>query len=81
MSFLALDNTDIEFTELNKLIWKFYIAAEALLTTNWVKLINEREFAKAAQHKNSEIFVVYVVALEAKELIHSSQTAQIADLQ
>ena len=32
--FLALSNVNIEFTELEKLIWRFYIAAETLPITS-----------------------------------------------
>lgn len=58
--FLSLSNTDVKFAELEKLIWRFYTIAKALSTINWVKLINEREFAKIAIDGNSEIFIIYI---------------------
>ena len=39
MPFLTLSNADIKFTW-KKLIWRFYAAAEALLTIKRVKIIN-----------------------------------------
>ena len=60
MPFLALGNTDVEFTGLEKLTWRSYTAAEALSTTNWVEFIDKKEFAKTALDKNSETFVIYV---------------------
>lgn len=43
MLFLSLNNTNIEFAELEKLTWITYTAAEALSTTSQVELINKRE--------------------------------------
>ncbi len=57
-----------------------YTSVEALPTTCWAKLIDKREFAKAALDKNCETFVIYVLALEAMT-IHLFQAAQIAALQ
>ena len=62
--FFYLSNIDIEFVELEKLIWKTYIAVEALPTTSWVKLLNKREFAKTPLDENSKTFVMYIAALE-----------------
>lgn len=58
--FLSLSNTDVKFAELEKLIWRSYTIAKALSTINWVKLTNEREFAKIAIDENSETFIVYI---------------------
>lgn len=58
MLFLSLNNIDIKFKELE------INAVEVLPTTNWVELINKREFARVTLHKNLKIFVVYVSALE-----------------
>lgn len=49
------------------------MVAKALFTTNWVKFIDIKEFAKAALDVNSETFLVYVAALKAKMLIHYGQ--------
>lgn len=50
---------------------KILYCCKSLSTTSWVKFIDTKEFAKAALNKNSEIFVIYILALEAIErLIH-----------
>lgn len=64
MLFLSLRNANIEFVELGKLIWRFYIITEILPTTSWIKLIDKREFAKTALDGSSKTFVMYVAALE-----------------
>ena len=81
MPFLVFNNVDVEFVKIKKLIWRSYMAAEALLNTNRVKLIDKIEFAKVALDKDSETFVVYVAALEAETLIYLLWTAPIAALQ
>lgn len=44
--------------------------AEALLTTQWVKIINKKKFTKVALNKNIGAFVVYIVFLTSKLLIY-----------
>lgn len=44
MFFLALSNTNIEFTEQEKLTWRFYIALEILFITSCLKLIDKIYF-------------------------------------
>ena len=44
MPFLAPSNTEIEFTELEKLTWRSYTAAVVLPTTSRVELIDKQEF-------------------------------------
>ncbi len=80
MPFFSFNNVDVDFTELWKLTCRTYTAAKALPTSSWVKLIDKREFARAALDKNLETFVVHVSALEATT-IHPSWAAQIAALQ
>ncbi len=81
MPFLSLSNADIKFAELGKLIWRSYTAAEALLTTSRVELIDKKKFAKAAMDENSETFVVHMSALDvAESSIYLSRAAQIAAL-
>ncbi len=63
MLFLTFSNADFQFSA-EKLTWSSYTAAEALPTTNWVKLINKREFAKTALDRNSKTFVMHVTTLE-----------------
>ncbi len=69
MYFLSLNNVDVEFAELGKLIWRSYIFAEALLTTSWVELIDKKKFAKAAINENSKTFVVHLSALHVTQLL------------
>lgn len=80
ITFLGFDNADIRFVEIRKLTWSFYTFVKALPTINWVKFIEKTEFTKVALDKNSETFVIYVIALTAETLIHLLQVAQIAGL-
>ncbi len=75
MSFLSFSNVDIKFTELGKLIWRSYTTAKVLFTTNWVKFIDKKEFAKAALNENFEIFIIHILALETI-MIHLFRAAQ-----
>lgn len=79
MHFLALSNVEVEFTKLGKLIWRSYTAAKALSTTNWVELIDKKEFARVILNENSEIFVMYIAALEVSTamFIHLLRISQI----
>ena len=79
MPFLTFSNANIQFAE-KELTWKSYTAAETLPTTKRVKLIDKKEFAKAALDVESETFVVHVSALKAplsQMTIYSSRAAQI----
>lgn len=55
---------------LEKLTWRSYITAEVLLIISMIQLISKRKFAKAALNKNLKIFVIYIIALEAKLSIY-----------
>lgn len=73
--FFTLSDVDIWFTE-KELIWRSYTTAEILSITGTAELINKRGFATAALDQNPEIFVIYIVALDAlpgaiKITIHS----------
>lgn len=76
--FRAISNTNFQF-DIKKFTWRSYIVAKALSTTSPVKLIDKKEFPKAALDENSETFIVHVSALEATT-IHPSWAAQIASL-
>ena len=81
MFFLALSNISIKFAA-QKLTQRSYTTAKALPMIKQVEFINKKEFTKAAQDKQLEIFVVHVAALEvlpksAKMTIHPSQIAQL----
>ena len=77
MPFFSLNNIHIKFAELRRLTWRTYTAAKALPITNWVKLIDKKEFAKATLDENSKTFVIYVAALKVPiaMLIHPSRTS------
>ena len=84
MPFFTLSNANIRFAK-KVLTWRSYTAAEALPTTEWVELIDKKEFAKATLDKESTTFVVQVLALEAplrsaKMRILPARAAQIATL-
>ena len=77
MLFLTFSNADIQFAE-KKLIWRTYTTEEALPTTCQLKIIDQKEFAKAALDKNVETFVVHVSSLGSKMTIHPARKAQLA---
>ena len=79
MPFLTLSNADVQFIE-NKLSCRSYSTAEALPTSKQVKLIDKKEFAKAALDKNFETFVVHIASLNLVPGIHPDRKAQIASL-
>ena len=62
MPFLNLSKVDILFSE-QKLVWRIYTAAKALLTRRRVEIIDKREFTAAALNADDETFVVHVAAL------------------
>ncbi len=64
MPFLSLNNANVKFAKLEKLIWSFYTAAEALLFTSWVEFFNKKEFTKIALDRNFETFVIHAAVLE-----------------
>lgn len=80
MSFLVFNNTNIEFIEPKKLIQRSYLALKASSTTSQVELIYKKAFTKVVLGRNSEIFVVYIIVVETKALVHLLQVAQIAIL-
>ena len=82
MSFLFLNNADVEFAELGKLIWKTCTTIVALPTTSQVELIDKKEFAGAALNQNSKTFVVHVTVLEVPTaiFIYPSKTSQVQRL-
>lgn len=65
MPFLTLSNSDVEFAE-RELTWRTYTAAEALLTTKKVQIIDRKEFATAALDPSKGAFVVHVATLTSK---------------
>ena len=69
MSFFTFSNANVQFVE-KELTWRTYTTAKALPTTKRVKLINKKEFAKAALDENSETFVVQIASLNLVPGIH-----------
>ena len=68
MLFLTLSKADVRFAK-REFVWRTYTAAEALLTTKRVEIINKREFAAVALNRDDKIFVVYVAALAKPKAI------------
>ena len=62
MPFLNLSKADIRFAE-RKLVWRTYMAIEALPTTRRVEIIEKREFAVVALNIDNKTLVVHIMAL------------------
>ena len=77
MFFLTLSNAGLQFAE-KEPTWKIYTTEKALPTTHWVKLIDQKKFAKAVLDKNIEVFVVHINSLKSKMTIHLARKTQIA---
>ena len=77
MFFFTLNNTNIQFTE-KKLTWRLYTIKKVLLTSQRIKLIDKKKFAKAVLDENVKAFVVYVALLLYKMIIHLAWKVQIA---
>ena len=76
MPFLTFSNANIQFAQ-KQLIQRSYITANAISTTKHVKIINRKEFAKAALDKHVEAFVLYMTFLLIIT-IYPARKAQIA---
>ena len=74
MPFLTFNNVDVQFAK-KKLTWRTYTTKEALSTTRQVKIIDQKEFAKAALDGNVEAFVVHVSSLGSKISIYPARKA------
>ena len=81
MFFLIFSKADVRFAE-RELVWRTYIAVEALPTTRKVEIIDKREFSVPALNADNKIFVVHVAALAEPTTmpIYSSCQAQVATL-
>ena len=77
MFFLTLSNADVKFAE-KELTWRTYTTKKVLPTTQRVKIIVRKKFAKAALDENVEAFMVHVSSLKSKMTIHSARKAQLA---
>ena len=75
--FLTLSNADVQFAE-KKLTWRTYTTKKAFSTTCWVKIIDQKKFAKAVLDENFKAFVVHVSFLRSKMTIHPARKAQLA---
>ena len=65
-----------------ELVWRTYTAAETLLMTRRVEIIDKKEFAVAALNADDQAFVVHVPALAQRMTmpIYPSCQAQVATL-
>ena len=83
ISFFTFSNANVQFVEKEELIWRFYTNAKVLSISKWIKLINEKEFAKTALDKNSKTFVIHVAFLNLALVsisLHLDREAQIISL-
>lgn len=69
MLFLTLSNADMLFVE-RELTWRLYILVEAVLTTKWIQIIDCKKFMVAVLDSSEKAFLVHVVYLNRKMLIH-----------
>ena len=77
MPFLKISNTDVIFSK-ETLTWKSYTTNKALPTTEWVQLVDPKEFVIAALNAGSKTFIVYMAIREREEMpVHSEKQAQI----
>lgn len=67
MPFFFFSNIDIKFIELKKLTWTIYTTAQTLSTTNQVKIIDKKKFARVAIDKNFKTFIVHMSVLQVTE--------------
>ena len=77
MPFLTFSNADVQSAE-KELTWRTYTTKEALPATRRVKIIDQKEFAKAVLDENIEAFVVHVSFLELRMTIEPAREAQLA---
>lgn len=70
MFFLFFSNSNCKFGA-KTLIWRLYTATKALFIVKKMELINKYEFVEAGLDKNANIFIVYIIILEARELAMS----------
>ena len=68
MLFLTFSKANVRFAK-REFVWRTYMAAETLLTTKRVEIINKREFAAVALNRDDKIFVVYIAALAKPKAI------------
>ena len=76
MFFFTVNNVDVHFNK-QKLTWRPYITAKALLTTQKVEFIHRNEFAKMVLDKKIKAFVIYVSSLKLRITIHLARKTQI----
>lgn len=71
--FVILSNIDVKF-DAKKLRLRKYTITKTIPIARQIKQINKYEFVEVALNKASEIFVLYVAALEASALIITVQS-------
>ena len=77
MPFLKISNADMSFGE-GTLTWKTYTTNKALPITEWVQIINKKDFVITALDADSKTFVVYMAIRKRKRMpVHSKRQVQI----
>ena len=77
ISFLKISNANVAFGE-GTLTWKSYTTNKALTTTEWVQLVDLKEFVIAALDMDSKTFVVHVAIRKREKMaINPDKKAQI----
>ena len=80
MLFLKISNADVVFGK-ETLTWKSYTINEALPTTEWVQLVDPKEFVIAALDVDSEAFIVHMAIREQEEIsVHAERQALVGAL-
>lgn len=69
MPFLSLSNTNVEYVKLGNLTQRTYTTIKALPITSWIEIVDKEEFARTVIDETSKTFVIYMLALEAPELL------------
>ena len=74
MPFFILSNVDVQFAK-KELNWRTSTIEKALLTTQQVKIFNQKKFAKVALDENVEAFMMHVSSLGLKMSIYPAREA------
>ena len=73
MFFLKTSNADVSFGK-KTLTWKSYATIKVLPITEWVQLVDPKEFVILALDTDSKIFVVHVAIWEWEKMpVHSEK--------
>ena len=67
ISFLSFSNINIWFTK-RKITYKKYTAIEILFIIKKIEFINKKKFVIVILNTNNKIFVIYIIALDIKNI-------------